>query len=124
MSDSLQMQALLFKKVSGDSEYFAWYFERYMDYENKNLSQLIEQLKIDESKFYYLSFCKVPDALNKDFKVNLKKVADFIDVNIFPLLQIIRNVDNATIFNSGHTSLNASLLAAREKDAPNSSGDE
>ncbi len=124
MSDNLQMLFRLFKKVSNDTEYFAWYFDKYMMYENKNLSQLVEQLKIDETQFYHLSFCKVPNGSSEDFKSRMKNVADFINVNIFPLLQIIRSVDNAQNFDSNSNSVNATLMAAREKQQPNSSKDE
>src|SRR5215203_4910769 len=107
MGDNLHMLKKLFEKVSVDPEYFAWYFGKYMHYENKSLLQLLEQLNIDETKLYHLSICRVPNGLAEDFKSRIQNIADSIEVNVFPLLQIVRSVDTAQSFDSDANSIRA-----------------
>jgi hypothetical protein len=118
MPKSSKMLNLLVTKVSKDPEYFAWYFNEYMDSEKKSLKDLLEQLRIDEEGFYNLALCKTPNTSAPEFSTKIKKVAEFANINVFPLLQIVRCVDNTKAFRNNHESLNTLLMAARDKDQP------
>ena len=111
------MLEILADKVAKDRQYLGWYFYQYMSIEKKSISELLEQLDVDQDKFYKAALCKAPSGLKSDFTMRIKSIADFAGINVFPLVQIIRSVDNSISFNNAEA-INASLMAAREKELP------
>lgn len=111
------MLKTLVDKIAQDKEYLGWYFYKYMEIEKKSFPELINQLNVGQNEFYKAALCKAPSGLKADFTIRLKRIADFAGINIFPLVQIIRSVDNSISFNDAET-IEASLMAAREKDLP------
>lgn len=112
-----KMLNILYNKVSIDPQYFAWYFKRYMEFENKKLDELLDQLSTDEIGYYHIALCKAPNGSGKDFTNSLNTVSDFTKINIFPLLQIVRSVDNMVAFKENPDAVSSTLMAAREKDS-------
>ena len=113
---------VLINKVSNDREYLAWYFRRYMATEKKSIPDLLNQLEINQEQFNKASLCKAPSGTSTDFTIRIKQIADYIGMNVFPLAQIIRSVDNSVAFNDVDA-INASLLAAREKGRNDNTSD-
>lgn len=112
------MVEILVNKIANDKQYLAWYFFQYMDIEKKSLPELFRQLNVDENRFFKLAMCKAPSAQKEDFSYRLKRIADFAEINIFPLVQIIRSVESSISFNDADA-INTSLMAARQKDLNN-----
>ena len=110
---------IIINKISKDPQYFAWYFAQYIAIEKKSLPELLGQLGTDEEHYNRISLCKAPTGYTNDFQKSLKKVADFAEINMFPLLQIIRSVDNVVNFQKDSLTGGATLMAARKKDPHN-----
>ena len=109
------MLDILIKKVSKDPEYLVWYFNKYMELENKNLSEVQTELGADQETYHRLALCKIPKDSRHDFSSGIKHISDYAGINSFPLIRLLKCVNTFIAFSSNSEQTNAVMMAAREK---------
>jgi hypothetical protein len=91
--------------------------------------QLAAYLDCLPDKLPKLSLCRRPDPSSSNFQKEVRQIAEYADVNMFRLAQLLRRVDSITALQSVPLSQDISrttafLIAARDRDSRGASAEQ
>lgn len=120
------------KRLAADRRFFGWYLARYCEIEALSEDELRFQFRLNPTDWHKLGLCFAPDPDNTDFPQRIKNIAEYSGADAVQLAQTIRLVTiyhqqlaakSAKIISMASPNADGVLMAAREKDMPDSESD-
>lgn len=130
---TLHQLKLMMAKLQNDPTTMAWIIGSYQKQEGLSWDTITDVLRTTEEILLRLALCKRPDPNSSDFRQQVLQLAQFANIDLVLLTNMIRQVDSVTVFSrittannvTGQTSLQPGFSAARDKSGDkNETGDE
>ncbi|MCB9149550.1 MAG: hypothetical protein H6641_12390 [Caldilineaceae bacterium] len=114
-------------RLASDDQFMASVIRKYQQQERLNLSEFMNRFSISESQLSRLSLCKRPSSEAAEFRKQVKQIADYIGVEFYSLVSMIRQVDSLDALSqlpslestdqaTSSTQIFPALAAARDHD--------
>jgi hypothetical protein len=129
---TLHQLRLMATKLQNDPTTMAWIIGTYQKQEHLSWDKISSVLKTTEDVVVKLALCKRPDADSSDFGQQVTQLAQYTNIDLVLLINMIRHVESVAVLSSrastsdmaGQTSAQLGFSAARDKSVSSSTDED
>lgn len=95
---TLHQLRLMASKLQNDPTTMSWVISTYQKQEKLSLYKLSTILRTTEDALVKLALCKRPNANSNDFSQQVARIANYTNIDLLLLTNLIRQVESVTVF--------------------------